>query len=201
MAWNLFLALIPWGLSLWIFRGRGASVRSASWWVGAIAFLAFLPNAPYVLTDIIHLVTLIKQEQPIWTVTFVLLPQYFLFMLVGMQAYVLSLVNLGYYFKKQSWQRWILPTEFVIHFLCAVGIYLGRFPRFNSWDILHRPGRLLMYLTQDLVQPQPIAVILLTFAGIAALYVPLKQISLALAFYWRHSKSRLGEGRSDTSYS
>ena len=190
MAWNLFLALIPWGLSLWIFRGRGMGFRRVSWWIGAIAFLAFLPNAPYVLTDIIHLVTLIKQNPPIWTVTFVLVPQYFLFMLIGMQAYVLSLINLGHYFKKQGWSRWVLPIELTIHCLCAIGIYLGRFPRFNSWDILNRPGRLLVYLTQELVKPQPIAVILLTFAGIAALYIPLKQISLALAFYWRHAGSR-----------
>ena len=201
MVWNLFLALIPWAVSLWIFRGRGASVRHLSWWIGAVIFLAFLPNAPYVLTDIIHLVTLIKQNPAIWTVTFVLLPQYFLFMLIGMQAYVLSLINLGHYFRKQGWDRWVLPAELAIHLLCAIGIYLGRFPRFNSWDILSRPGRLLVYLVQDLTQPQPIAVMLLTFAGIAALYIPLKQISLALAFYWQHVKLKKAAQLSNTRYS
>jgi uncharacterized membrane protein len=47
------LALVPLGLALVVFRPR-ARLRVA-WWIGAGLFVAFLPNAPYVLTDLVHL--------------------------------------------------------------------------------------------------------------------------------------------------
>jgi uncharacterized membrane protein len=188
MVWNTFLALIPWVVSLWIFRGRGAGVRRVSWWIGLVVFIAFLPNAPYVLTDIIHLVRGIRRGAEMWTVVLIWIPQYFLFMLIGFEAYVLSLVNLGHYLKKQGQGRWVGAAELTLHGLCAVGIYLGRFPRFNSWDVITGPKRLLIHILKVLPHLEPIAIILVTFTIIAVLYWPLKQISLALALYWRHSR-------------
>lgn len=185
MVWNTFLALIPFVVSLWLFRGRGSGVRRFSWWLGFALFMAFLPNAPYVLTDIIHLVRVIREDTAIWTIAFVLVPQYMLFMLIGTEAYVLSLINMGHYLRQQGQERWIPAIELVVHALCAIGIYLGRFPRFNSWDILTEPGRLFRYLGHALVSPQPLTIMLLTFVGIATIYWPLKHISLALALYWR----------------
>ncbi len=55
MGWNLLLALVPLALALLLFRGRRE--RTALWWLGTAAFVAFLPNAPYVMTDVIHLFT------------------------------------------------------------------------------------------------------------------------------------------------
>jgi uncharacterized membrane protein len=192
MAWNTFLALIPWAMSLWLFRLQGASVRRVSWWVGLIIFIAFLPNAPYVLTDIIHLVRFIREGTPMETVVFILMPQYFLFMLIGTQAYVLSLINLGRYLHRQGQKRWVGFTELSIHALCAFGIYLGRVPRFNSWDLLHNPGQIASFIRHGLFQPQPLAVVLVMFIAIAAIYWPLKHISLALMLYWQQSpKARL----------
>jgi uncharacterized membrane protein len=196
MVWNTFLALIPWVVSLWIFRGRGSAVRRVSWWVGLAVFIAFLPNAPYVLTDIIHLVRGIRRGAEMWTVVLIWMPQYFLFMLIGFEAYVLSLINMGHYLKKQGLGRWVGPAELTLHALCAVGIYLGRFPRFNSWDLITGPKRLLLHISQELLHPEPVAIMLVTFGVIVALYWPLKQISLALALYWRLSKSVAAEQRS-----
>lgn len=122
MPWNTFLAVIPFVLSLWLFRGKGSGVRRLTWWIGLAVFVAFLPNAPYVLTDIIHLVRLIREGAPLWIIVFVLVPQYLIFMLVGVEAYVGSLVNLGHYLRQQGQQRWVLPAEHVLHALCAIGI-------------------------------------------------------------------------------
>ena len=190
MVWNTFLAIIPWAISLWIFRGRGAGVRRISWWIGLIIFVAFLPNAPYVLTDIIHIVRFIREGAPIWTIVFILVPQYFLFMLVGAEAYVLSLVNLGRYLQKQGQRRWVSAAELGLHALCAFGIYLGRFPRFNSWDLLTHPTHLARFIANDIWKPQPLVVMLLTFCAIAILYWPLKHISLAVILYWRSPEYR-----------
>ncbi|MGB3791049.1 MAG: DUF1361 domain-containing protein [Phormidesmis sp.] len=193
MIWNTFLALVPWLLSLWLFRFGQASrpenrtydVRRWIWWIGCVLFVAFLPNAPYVLTDIIHLMSFIQEGASLPTVVLVLIPQYLLFMLIGMEAYVASLINLGHYLTKQGWGLWVLPAELTLHMLCAVGIYLGRFPRFNSWDIITGPRRLALYIVRDLLQPEPITIVLITFVVIAALYWPLKQITLAMVWYWR----------------
>jgi uncharacterized membrane protein len=54
--------------------------------------MAFLPNAPYVLTDILHLVDDIRQGYSIWTITLLLVPQYVLFMQLGFEAYVISVL-------------------------------------------------------------------------------------------------------------
>ncbi len=167
MAWNTFLAVIPLVMSLWLFRGRRAGRRPAAWrldwWIGLAVFIAFLPNAPYVLTDIIHLVRFIREE-----------------------AYVISLINAGHYLRQRGWGHWVSAAEISLHALCAVGIYLGRFPRFNSWDIITDPLRLLAYVAKMVGQPQSVAMIVLTFGAIAFLYWLLKHITLALALYWRY---------------
>ncbi len=189
MVWNTFLALIPWVLSLWLFRRRSTNARRVSWWVGLAIFIAFLPNAPYVLTDIIHLVRFIREGAALPTIVLIWMPQFFLFLLIGSLAYVLSLINLGQYLSRQGQRQWVSATEMGLHLLCAFGIYLGRVPRFNSWDLLHQPERVVSFIAHDLWQPQPLAFILVTFVTIAAIYWPLKHISLAVLFYWQRSPS------------
>jgi len=188
MLWNTFLALIPFVLSLWLFRGRGSGDRRVSWWIGFVIFMAFLPNAPYVLTDIIHLVGFIQEGAALWTVVLVLIPQYLIFMLIGTEAYVASLVNLGHYLHKQGWGRWVSTAELVVHALCAIGIFLGRFPRFNSWDIITGPHRVVVFLFKALLDPWSLPVMVVTFIVIAAIYWPLKQVTLAMMLYVRSNE-------------
>lgn len=261
MSWNLFLALVPLGLSFWLFRKprsrwllwgtafllgatflpstrhvlaylkhivqdvgktyvlgaiaitlalmaadiwvlRQRGVRSFRWWGGFLAFIAFLPNAPYVLTDIIHLIRQIKEGYSVWIVTLALIPQYLAFMIAGFGAYVLSVMNLGYYLKQQGWSKFILATEITIHALSAIGIYLGRFIRFNSWDILTNPDALVNSVMNDLIGKRPVLVMAVTFLVIAALYWVMKQIILGInqRFYRSQLQSELA-GDSATSSS
>ncbi|WP_240039189.1 MULTISPECIES: DUF1361 domain-containing protein [Okeania] len=120
------------------------------WWFCLLIFIAFLPNAPYVLTDIIHLDQDIRQSNSVWVLTLAVVPQYLLFMFIGFEAYVLSLINLGYYLQRQSWSNFILGIELIIHCLSAIGIYLGRFKRFNSWDIVTNPNTLIKSVYSDM---------------------------------------------------
>ena len=176
-------------VDIWVLRQRG--LRSLRWWGGFFWFIAFLPNAPYVLTDIIHLIEQIKEEHSVWTVTLALIPQYLAFMLAGFEAYVLSVMNLGYYLKQQGWGRFILATEIFIHALSAIGIYLGRFIRFNTWDILTNPDALVNTVMNDLIGKRPVVVMAATFVVIAVLYWVLKQVTLGISqrFYSSQSQS------------
>jgi uncharacterized membrane protein len=178
MTWNLFLAIIPFLLSQWLFRGNRR--RSALWVLGVIAFVAFLPNAPYVLTDVIHLVNDIRWHPSIWLITLIILPLYLVFILTGFEAYVLSLINLGNYLRRQGQKQWVLGAEITLHSLSAIGIYLGRFKRFNSWDLVTQLDTVLSSVLSDLVEKRPLVVIVITFFVIAGLYGLMKALSLAV---------------------
>src|SRR5688500_10718967 len=79
MGWNLLLALVPLALALVLFRGHRD--RTASWWLAAAAFVAFLPNAPYVMTDVIHLYSDVRTVESDAVLSLAVLPQYALFIL------------------------------------------------------------------------------------------------------------------------
>lgn len=181
MVWNTWLALIPLALAYYLFHRP--SQRTALWWLGASVFLAFLPNAPYVLTDIIHLIRNIRDGYSVWIVALVLVPQYLLFMLVGFEAYVLSVIALGRYLQRQG-LRAVGWVELVVHALCAVGVYLGRFRRFNSWDIVTRPDEVLSTTLTHVLNQRPLMIMAITFCVITVLYWLCKQLTLALAWYW-----------------
>lgn len=182
MSWNLFLAVVPLVLSFWLFR-RMSLQRTAWWWLGVAAFVLFLPNAPYVLTDIIHFIHAVRfSGHSAWLITLVLLPQFFLFISAGFLAYVFCLLNVGTYLQRLHLNRWILTTELTLHALSAVGIFLGRFLRLNSWDAIARPSLLLESIAH-LLSAWPIFIIGITFVILSALYGAIKPIALGQIRY------------------
>jgi uncharacterized membrane protein len=126
MGWNLVLALVPLALAVLLFRGRRQ--RTPLWWLGTAAFVAFLPNAPYVMTDVIHLFTDVRTVESDAVLSLAVLPQYVLFIGVGVASYTACLLLVG-------------THQLLLHGVCAIGIYIGRVARLNSWDLLLRPGR------------------------------------------------------------
>lgn len=184
MSWNLFLAVIPLALSVWLFRWRRGG--SWLWWLGFLVFYAFLPNAPYLLTDVIHLIDDIRTINSVWIITLVLIPVYVIVILAGFEAYVLSLINLGYYLHRQGKSQWIWAAELITHALSAVGIYLGRFLRFNSWDFITQPDRLLTSIVEDLFGKQPLVIITVTFIVVTGLYWIGKRLSLGVILQSRN---------------
>ncbi|MBD2185484.1 DUF1361 domain-containing protein [Aerosakkonema funiforme] len=176
LVWAITLILIA--LDIWLLRSSRS--RSFKWWLGFLVFIAFLPNAPYVLTDIIHLIEDIRENYSVWMITLVLIPQYLLFILVGFEAYVLSLINLGNYLKQQGWGKFVLGVELLIHALSAIGIYLGRFLRFNSWDLVTELDNVAGSVVDDLTAKRPILLMTITFAIVTGLYWLMKQVSLGI---------------------
>jgi uncharacterized membrane protein len=190
MTWNLFLAFIPLLLSIWLFRGRQKS--SLAWWPVFFVFYAFLPNAPYLLTDIIHLIDDIRNIPSSWVITLILIPIYLLVILAGFQAYVISLINLGHYLHRMRQSQWILSVELITHILNAIGIYWGRFLRFNSWDLVTQPDILLTKGIEELLGKQPLVIIIISFIILWGLYSLMKQITLGIIYRVTIRKGNLG---------
>ncbi|MEL7039436.1 MAG: DUF1361 domain-containing protein [Cyanobacteria bacterium J06592_8] len=178
---TVVVTLLLMGIEIWQSRRSSRRHRlSLRWWLGASVFILFLPNAPYVLTDIIHLIRQIRQGYSVSIISLALIPQYIIFIFIGFEAYVLSLIYLDRYLAEQGWKRnrWI--AELIIHALCAIGIYLGRFQRFNSWDILTNPDILMQSLIENLINQEPLLVIGVTFVVLTVLYTLMKYITLAV---------------------
>lgn len=176
LVWLSSAALIAVGLAL--FPGRLGS--RLKWWSGFLVFYAFLPNAPYLLTDIIHLIDDIRTIQSVWIITLVLIPTYIVVILGGFETYVLSLINFGYYLHQIGKSKWIFAMEIATHILSAVGIYLGRFLRFNSWDLITKPDELLTQTIADTLGKQPMVIMAITFIVLWGLYWIMKRVTLGI---------------------
>ncbi|GAB1513859.1 DUF1361 domain-containing protein [Actinophytocola sp. KF-1] len=162
MGWNAFLALVPLVLARFLFGHR----ERPRWLLmsGGAAFVAFLPNAPYVLTDVLHLPRDLHYVDG-W-VAGGLLAQYLTLFAIGFVAYVLSLVRLERWLADHGVsRRAVLFTDLSLHALCAVGIVLGRVFRFNSWDLVTNPGGLLDVVRVP--QPRTVLVLFVLFAVLA----------------------------------
>ncbi len=194
--WNLFLAFIPLVLSVWLFR-RKVIARNWGWWIIYIVFIAFLPNAPYLLTDIIHLIRIIRAGYSVWVITLIFIPLHVFAIMAGLEAYVLSLINQGHYLKKQGAKQYIFASEILTHILCALGVYLGRFRRFNSWDLVTQPDVVFLKTLDDLTTKKPLVVIIITFLAITISYTVMKQVTLGLILQLRRIYSGLDELDSD----
>ena len=180
VVWWVALALISLVMSKFLFE-REKSRRTVLWWLSLVAFIAFLPNAPYVLTDIIHLIRATSLGNiRIWVVALIFIPLHSVAILFSFEAYVLSLLNQAYYLKKKGNERFILPTELLLHALSAIGIYLGRFIRLNSWDLATAPTSVAAIALNTLTTKRPAAVIFVTFIILTVLYWIMKQITLGI---------------------
>lgn len=165
MTWNLLLAFVPVMLAFLLFR-RGVR-RTALWWCGAVLFLLFLPNAPYVITDVVHLFRDIRGSRSDLQVLALFLPLYAGFFALGFGSYVIALDRLWRYWKSEWPSRPWWKLELILQLLCAVGIYLGRVVRLNSWQVFTRPRSVLGSLDL-LIGSFPIALILSTFLVLVA---------------------------------
>jgi uncharacterized membrane protein len=165
MAWNLWLAALPLALAWRLFvPGRR---RTPAWWLGVAAFIALLPNAPYVLTDVIHFDDAVRVADSRLEVALVLVPTFAAFFVAGFGCYVASVVRLERWLRSEGWSLpKLLGADFTVHALCAVGVFLGRVFRFNSWDILVRPHDIAAVV--QVPEPRSVVVLLALFTVLGA---------------------------------
>jgi uncharacterized membrane protein len=168
LLWNLFLAWVPFLLALALYDGSRRRRYPALLAVLAAGWLLFFPNAPYILTDVIHLAP--QQGVPLWFDALTITS-------AGLTGLLLGFVSLG--LVQEVVRRaagavwaWILAGGVLV--IASVGIYLGRFLRLNSWDVVTRPHELVylarMRLTDPLGNPKLILVVGLMSAFLAVAY-------------------------------
>ncbi len=133
LVWNLFLAWVPYWIAI-LFRER--IFKGKNWIINLILlgiWLLFLPNAPYIITDFLHL----RWRHPIphWYDLMLL----FVFAYTGLKLGIVSL-RIVYSVLSQIWSKTSARIFIIISiFLTGQGVYLGRVLRYNSWDIIHQP--------------------------------------------------------------
>lgn len=166
---NFVLAIIPFFLACYLFKY--AQHRTLLWWMLVPVFVLFLPNSPYVLTDIIHFIAALKSPDiSLLELLCLYVPFYFIFLSVCFEFYVLSVKWSHEYIKTMDMPflaKIYLP---LIHFLCALGVYLGRFQRLESAEILHHPGIIFKDIWLDLTHGKSELMILVLFIIFYALY-------------------------------
>ncbi len=146
LLWNLFLALIPFALSTSIGLATGPLRARLLLPVGAV-WLLFFPNAPYILTDLFHLDH--RLGVPRWYDLVLLLSCAWngLMLAYASLADMQTLVQL----RLGRAAGWAFATLALS--LSSFGIYLGRFLRFNSWDVLTNPLTLFYDIADRLLHP------------------------------------------------
>jgi uncharacterized membrane protein len=134
LVWNLFLAWLPLVFALLASDAYGEGGKG-KWRFGVLgaAWLLFFPNAPYIFTDLTHLAN--RYYGHFWI-------DLVLFLLCALTGLILGFVSL---YLMQAVVARMLGRALSWLFVAATaaasgfGIYLGRFLRFNSWDVLYKP--------------------------------------------------------------
>jgi uncharacterized membrane protein len=136
LVWNLMLAWIPFVLAYVAYVLSWQRVLMyAAIPVFAFLWLIFFPNAPYILTDLQHLSQGISRV-PLWYDVILLV----WFSWTGMLLGVVSLNLMQEIIRRQFGRAISWAFVLVVAALSAVGLYVGRFIRLNSWDILQNPA-------------------------------------------------------------
>jgi uncharacterized membrane protein len=145
LVWNLFLAWVPLGAALAchaLARRRAYAVA-----VGAgVIWLLFFPNAPYMLTDYIHIG---EAPSPLWWDALMLSSFVWTSLMLGFfSLYLMQDVWRAHFGRFVSWLLAALALA-----LGSFGVYLGRFVRLNSWDALLHPRSVAHIIATQLENP------------------------------------------------
>jgi uncharacterized membrane protein len=147
LVWNTILALIPYFIStlliLYHHRIRNVFVL----FIPILIWLCFFPNAPYILTDLFHLHP--RPNVPYWFDLALIL----FFAWNGLMLGYASLADIHVILNQRFNQvvGWLSTIAFLV--LGGFGIYLGRYLRWNSWDVVSSPTGLIEDITSRILNP------------------------------------------------
>ena len=146
LIWNLFLGAIPFLLSklavIMFEKGRKLGTTML-----VLLCILFLPNAPYIVTDLFHLHW--NRSAPLWFDSVMI----FSFALTGLILFFRALANLEHISRQLMRPPYRVVMTVVIIFASAFGMYLGRYLRFNSWDVISDPLHILTQVAQRILYP------------------------------------------------
>ncbi len=145
LVWNLFLAIIPFAITTYLKSKEHHHKWVLLLWFGV--WLLFLPNAPYIVTDLLHLRG--SELYLMWLDVLVVIS----FAFNGLLLFFFSLMDMEAILKPlmTDKKRSVLIT--LVLFLTGFGMYLGRFLRYNSWEIIQNPFQLLDDILDIAIHP------------------------------------------------
>jgi uncharacterized membrane protein len=168
LVWNLFLAWIPFGLAVYVYDGYRRLSRLRLWASGAL-WLLFFPNALYIVTDFKWLRE--AAGAPVWYDVVLIAAAAWCGLLLGFTS--LYLVQEVVRHAVGTARAWAFALTTLA--LGAFGVYLGRFERWNSWDVFTRPrlvaGDLFPHLAHPQDHPRALAVMVLFTVFLAMSYL------------------------------
>jgi uncharacterized membrane protein len=145
LVWNLFLAFVPYAVSK-----RLAEVQAISkgkFFLCVFVWLLFVPNAFYIITDLFHLD--MNEDVPLWYDLALLLS----FAWTGLLFGILSIRQMEKLLEKSFAKKLGLFFLLPVMALNGFGVYIGRYLRFNSWDVVTNPFQLISDLIFLFVHP------------------------------------------------
>lgn len=145
LVWNLFLAFIPFCVTLYL-RSK-THLSKTNLFTCFTIWLLFLPNAPYIITDLLHFKRSISH---FWWLDILMLTS---FAINGLILFYMSLLDMEILLKKHLSSREVNILLILVFFSTGFGIYIGRFLRFNSWDILQNPEVLISSIFDIITKP------------------------------------------------
>jgi uncharacterized membrane protein len=148
LVWNLLLAWLPFVFSF--IAATFLTLYPRNWMLiilPGLLWLIFFPNAPYIVTDFLHLED--RSHVPLWYDIIMLAT----FAWNGCFLAIASLRTMQLIVK--NFLGWFLSWVFagVSLALCGLGIYLGRFSRWNSWDLFFEPKAIFRELAVNVINP------------------------------------------------
>ncbi len=131
LLWNLILAVLP-----YIFALGYISVKNKIRWLLLVCWFFFLPNSFYIISDFVHLPRF--PEMVYYDIIYISTMAF-----AGMISWFasLELVHREWNIHYHKRLAWFLVIATIL--ISTTWVYIGRFLRFNSWDILHDPLNLI----------------------------------------------------------
>ena len=164
LVWNLFLAWVPFVLAVLVYDGARRGVSRTLLGAGVLLWLLFFPNAPYIVTDFKHLESL--AGAPEWFDVVVLTAFAWSGLLLGLLS--LYLVHSVARRVVGALNAWALVLAVLA--LSSFGIFLGRFQRWNSWDVFTSPQTLLADAAEHATDVRTVSVTVLFTGFLTASY-------------------------------
>lgn len=128
--WNIFLAFIPFVISfMLLYFLKEKKLNKMIFIVGFILWIIFIPNAPYIITDFIHLGEI--RSVPVLFDIFLIFSSASVGLILGFHSFF----HIEQIIKTKYSSNMTSLLMGVIIIIVGFGVYLGRFLRFNSWDI------------------------------------------------------------------
>jgi uncharacterized membrane protein len=133
LGWNLFLASIPYFISSWLMKNESL-VKKRFVLIPAIGiWLLFMPNSFYIITDLFHLDTM--RSKKLWFE----LTMIFSFAWTGILFGIISIMRMEKILRPVMGKYFSPLLICLVMWLNAFGVYIGRYLRFNSWDVISDP--------------------------------------------------------------